>query len=66
MAVVALNENAQVDHWPVTGQPVHRAPMAQVLVNCGNSAKFGEFMAMSVHSEAISSRRTIPLTPPPQ
>jgi len=39
---VALNENAQVDHWPVTGQPVHRAPMPGSR-QLRNSAKFGEF-----------------------
>jgi hypothetical protein len=41
-AEVALNEDAQVAHWPVTGLPIYYGPpMAEVHVNCGGPATNG-------------------------
>jgi beta-mannosidase len=41
-AAVALNEDAQVRHWPVTGLPIYYSPqMSEIRINCGGGATSG-------------------------
>jgi len=44
-AAVALNVDAQVDHWPVTGLPIYYGPaLDEVHINCGGNEE-GTFKA---------------------